>query len=299
MYNYQLESRSILEQPLQLTCTAAQKLYTALLINAQPQNRYYRYDFLFDNCTTRARDIIVQNALGPVHFQPILPTPPPTFRDLLHTYLDRGGQYWSRLGIDILLGVKLDKRVTNEQSMFLPDYLLKGIDKASVSNHRLAAPPQTILQMPSPLNKGSLFRPGIVFTILLIVVAALSFTKTRWAATALSGFDFLFFFVLGLAGLLLLFMWFGTDHIVCRDNFNLIWALPTHVVAAFVLNQKRGWVPVYFKIVLVLCALLLLTWAWLPQRLNPALIPIVLLTILRSWFLSKGTPYAVAKRNRL
>ena len=56
---------------------------------------------------------------------------------------------WSKLGIDLLLGARLDKKLTNQQAMFLPDYLLKGIDKATVGNSRLARPPDTILQMPA------------------------------------------------------------------------------------------------------------------------------------------------------
>jgi len=296
MYNYQLESRSVQEQELLLDCISAQKLYGALMMNAQPQNRHYRYDFLFDNCTTRARDIVARNAPSPVIFNTILPSPPPTFRDQIHTYLDLGGQYWSRLGIDILLGIKLDQRVTNLQSMFLPDYLLKGFDHATTNHHPLASPPKTILQMPSPLNKGSLFRPGIVFTILLVVGVALSFSKARWAVNAISFFDFLFFFVLGLSGLLILFMWFGTNHTVCRDNLNILWALPTHFIIAFVLHKNKKWIHVYFKTVLVISGMLVLTWPWFPQELNVALLPIVLLIIVRSWFLSKWNIYAGAKR---
>lgn len=287
---YQWESRSIQEQVLQLSCEEKQKLYTALQTNARTENRYYRYDFLFDNCTTRARDIVARTSATPVAFQNILPNDIPTFRDMIHTYLDRGGQYWSKLGIDLLLGAKLDKQVTNQQSMFLPDYLLKGFDKAFVSdtvgNQPLVSPPQTILPMPSPLNKGSLFRPAIIFSFLLLLVLALSLFKTKGAATALQVFDFLFFFILGLAGLLLLFMWFGTDHVVCRDNFNLLWALPTHVVLAFFVHRKKQWVGNYFKGVFVVTLLLTAAWAFLPQEMNNALLPLLALILLRSWKLS-------------
>jgi len=299
MYNYQLESRSVQEQLLLLSCPEERQLFQALLLNAQPENRNYRYDFLFDNCTTRARDMIMSHTHMPVKTQNILPYPPPTFRDLLHSYLDMGGQYWSKLGIDILLGIKVDKRVSNMQSMFLPDYLLKGVAATTVDQQPLAAPPKTILQMPSPLNKNPAFSPGVIFTILLLMVAAVSFTKAPWAIRAIYIFDFVFFLLLGLAGILILFMWFGTNHTVCRDNFNLLWALPTHIIAAFMLQQNKKWVQIYFKIVLIISAVLLISWPWFPQSINNALLPIVLLIILRSWYLSKGPTYAVAKRNRI
>lgn len=296
MYEYQLQSRSIQEQVLQLSCAEKQKLYTALQVNTQEQNRYYRYDFLFDNCTTRAGDIVAKNTDSPVVFNNILAENHPTFRNLIHSYLDAGRQYWSKLGIDILLGAKLDRKVTNREAMFLPDYLLKGFDSAIVNNHSLVTTPQTILQMPSPLKDKSFFTPGIVFSLLLVIVVGISFVQSNWIRRFLSIFDFLFFFILGLAGLLLLFMWFGTDHKVCQNNYNLFWALPTNVVMAFFVHSKKQWVKRYFSIVFWLSVVLALTWFFLPQQMNNALYPIILLIVYRSWRLAKTKLYA-GKRN--
>jgi hypothetical protein len=281
---------------LQLSCEEKQRLYTALQTNAQEQNRYYKYDFLFDNCTTRAGDIVVKNTDSLVVFKNILPKDHPTFRNLIHSYLNAGHEYWSKLGIDILLGAKLDRKVTNREAMFLPDYLLKGFDSASINNHPLVTPPQTILQMLSPLAEKSFFTPALVFSLLLVVVVAISFFSSKWARTIISIFDFLFFFTLGLSGLLLLFMWFGTDHKVCQNNYNLFWALPTNVVMAFFVHSKRLWVQKYFRIVSWLTLVLLVTWFLLPQQMNNALLPIVLLIVYRSWSLSKNKLYA-GKRN--
>jgi hypothetical protein len=287
IYQYQMEGRSVVEQPLLLSCAEEQQLFAALQWNAQEENRYYLYDFLFDNCTTRARDIIAKNTLPPVVFQNILPKDVPTFRDLIHTYLDLGGQYWSKLGIDMLLGAKLDREVSNLQSMFLPDYLKQGMDAALVQQRPLAGPTRAVLIMPSPLNKGSLFRPSIVFSVLLVVVVGLQFTRKRWSTRVLKGLDFFFFLLLGLAGVLMLFMWLGTDHRVTQNNYNLLWALPTHTVAAFVLYRGKTWVAHYFRVVFWLTAALLLLWAFLPQEMNPALLPLIMLILLRSWQLSK------------
>jgi len=296
MYEYQLQSRSIQEQVLQLSCAEKQKFYTALQVNAQEQNRYYRYDFLFDNCTTRAGDIVVKNTDSPVVFKNILPEAHPTFRNLIHSYLNAGHQYWSKLGIDILLGAKLDSKVTNREAMFLPDYLLKGFDSASVNNHSLVTPPQTILQMPSPLKDKSFFNPGVVFVLLLVIVVGISFIHSNWVRAFISVFDFFSFFILGLAGLLLLFMWFGTDHKVCQNNYNLLWALPANVVMAFFVHSKKQWVKKYFNLVFWLSLVLAVAWFFLPQQMNNALLPVVFLIIYRSWHLSKTKPYA-GKRN--
>lgn len=286
VYVYKYESRSIREQVIGLSCNEKQKLYSALLVNAKEENRDYRYDFLFDNCTTRAGDIVVKNS-DTVVFKNILPEHIPTFRNLIHSYLHAGNQYWSKLGIDILLGAKLDRKVSNREAMFLPDYLLKGFDSAMVNNRPVVSPAQTILDLPSPLKAKSLFTPVVVFSILLLTIIGISLVKSGWAQATIHVFDFLFFFTLGLTGLLLLFMWFGTDHNVTQNNYNLIWALPTHVILAFFVHKKRKWVHSYFRVVLWLSVLLALTWFFLPQQMNNALLPIVLLIMYRAWHLSK------------
>lgn len=289
IYTYQYESRSVVEQELQLGCLQKQNLWATLRENARPENRYYRYDFLFDNCTTRARDMILRQVTG-AQVPDILPADKPSFRDMLHTYLDRGGQYWSKLGIDLLLGARIDRQVTAAEATFLPDYLMRAVDTATVQGRRLATPPQPVLTMPTPLNKTTPFRPAVVFGILLAVVAGLSLA--RKGQSFLRWFDRLFFFFLGLVGLLLLFMWLGTDHKVCRDNLNLLWALPTHAVAAWYAGRNTDRTLTYFKAVCWGSMLLLATWAFIPQQLNPAFIPLVVLIAVRSWFLSKPKAYA-------
>lgn len=287
VYQYQAESRSIVEQDLLLDCTEREKLFRALQLNAREENRYYRYDFLVDNCTTRARDIVASTTDTSIRFHNILPAEVPTFRDLIHTYLDDGGQYWSKLGIDMLLGSRVDKKVSNLQAMFLPEYLMKGFDSATLGNQKLVIPPQQILAMPTPLNKKSLFIPSIVFSALLLLSIVLYFIRSKQANVALSVLDFVLFFSLGLAGLLMIFMWFGTEHTVCRDNFNLIWALPTHLVIAFLIHKEKEWLRNYFKAVVLINGMLLLTWFLLPQELNLSLIPFLILVMFRSWGLSK------------
>jgi hypothetical protein len=175
--------------------------------------------------------------------------------------------------------------------MFLPDYLLKGFDSATVGGRPLVSRPIPVLQMPSPLNAGSLFRPAVVFGVLLALVATLTFVRRRWAQRSLLVFDVVFFFLLGLAGLLLLFMWFGTDHVVCRDNFNLLLALPTHVVMAFFILRRKDFARKYFFAVFLLTAILLLAWFFLPQQMNNALLPLAGIVLLRSWVIGKAASF--------
>jgi len=295
VYQYQVESRSIIEQVLQLNCTEKERLYNALLVNAQEQNKFYLYDFLYDNCTTRARDIVAKNTDTAVHFRNILLNDTPTFRNLIHSYLNAGNKYWSKLGIDMLLGAKLDNKVSNTEAMFLPDYLMRGFDSAVVGNKPLVGQKLTILELPSPFNSNALFTPFVVFTMLLVLVVFISFKRTTAAAKFIRIFDVVFFLILGLSGLLMLFMWFGTDHKVTQNNYNLLWALPAHLFVPLFIRKNFSGYKIYFIITLYVSLALLLLWFFLPQQMNNALLPIMLLVIFRSWHILKVN--YVTKRN--
>jgi len=287
LYQYQMESRSVIEQELSFTCAQKEKLLAALRNNALPQNRFYRYDFLFDNCTTRAGDMVDSTTGANVDFKNLLPARPLTFRDHIDVYLNKANQDWSQLGIDLLLGAKMDRAANNQEAMFLPDNLMMAFDSATADNKPLVAKKQTILAMPSVASESLWVTPVVAFGLLLIIYAALTLTKKRSAQKLLGSLDFVLFFVLGLIGVLLLFMWFGTDHALCANNYNLLWALPTNLVAAFFVHKNLAWVKQYFGIVFWITVLLLLTWFFLPQRMNNGFLPLVLTIALRSWMLSK------------
>jgi hypothetical protein len=286
VWQYQAESRSIVEQELAVNCLQKEQIYAALRTNALPQNRFYRYDFLFDNCTTRARDIIAKNSGGTVTYPVLIAGEQPTFRNLIHVYLNRAHQDWSKFGIDLLLGAKLDRKTTNLETTFLPDNLMKAFDSTTVSGLPLVKEETPLLVMPSLATESYLITPFVLFALLLLVGGLLTFVRKGWARKAVAALDFFLFFVLGAVGVLLLFMWFATDHALCANNYNLLWALPTHAVTAFFLFSRKRWVQTYFRVVFFLQLALLLLWVFLPQQLNTALIPLLFLLVLRSWILS-------------
>jgi hypothetical protein len=288
LFQYQAESRSIVEQELNVTCGQKEQLFAALRTNALPENRFYRYDFLFDNCTTRAGDIIVKNSGGTAQFRSLFGGGQPTFRELIYVYLNKAHQDWSKFGIDLLLGAKLDRQATNKEAMFLPDNLMMAMDTATVNGLPLVGEEQPVLVMPLVATESYLITPFVLFTMLLAAGVILSFVNSKSNFRVTQVFDFLFFFILGLTGILLLFMWFGTDHALCANNYNLLWALPTHTAAAFFVHKKERWVTLYFRAVFFISLLLLAGWAFLPQHLNTALLPLVFLLVLRAWMLSKN-----------
>jgi len=284
---YDYYKRGITEQVINLSCEEKQGLVAALFENAKEENKYYRYDFNYDNCTTRLRDMVEKVAGKQLATKNILPKPNTTFRNLIHVYLDRGGQQWSKFGIDLLLGNPMDKIVTNREAMFLPDYLLMAFDSSALDGKPAMVEKKILLNYFDAYKTKTGITPLIVFGILFLIIAVLSFsTRNRWNLF-FRIFDPFFFIFLGLLGILILFMWFGTEHAMCRNNFNILWTLPTHLPAALLLFSKRQWVNTYFRFIFFYTIALLIAWFFLPQQFNTAFLPIVGIILIRSYFLSK------------
>jgi drug/metabolite transporter (DMT)-like permease len=136
----------------------------------------------------------------------------------------------------------------------------------------------------------------VVFSILLAAALILTFARRQGANQALSIIDFLLFLLAGLSGCIMLFMWFATDHLLCRDNYNLLWALPSHLGLALYVHSNKPWVKKYFTGATILYTLLLLGWFFMPQNLNDALLPLVALLAFRSAALAQLFTYAKNKR---
>ena len=255
-----------------------------LQTNMMRQNMFYKYDFTFDNCTTRLRDLVEKTADAPVQFGEVLHTRA-TFRDLIYEYLDYNDKQWSKLGIDILLGSRLDAKMKPREVMFLPDYLMKSFDSTTIGNRRLVQEKHHLFNSTLPSQKINIAtHPFFIFSCIFLLIVLLSFSKNTFITRLLTAFDGFMFFITGLMGILLIFMWFGTDHIMCRDNFNLLWAWPTNTIAAFYIHSKKRPVKKYFIIYAVFNLVLLACWFFLPQHMNPALIPIIAILIFRSLF---------------
>lgn len=280
---YEQENRGVTEQVLNLTCYQKNKIYALVNENMMGPNRRYKYDITFDNCTTRLRDLIEKGTDSSVRFQSNT-NKKLTFRDLIYVYLNNGDKQWSKLGIDILLGSRMDVVATPYQQMFLPDYLMNNLDSSTVNSAPLVSDKNPVVKTSHDFHtKDNLTHPFFLFVCLFVIIAFLSFSKNKPVQKILASFDGFLIFITGLLGILILFMWFGTDHIMCRDNYNLLWAWPMNVVAAFYIHSTRKWARIYFLIYGIFLLLLFVFWQIIPQHFNTALIPIFLILILRSF----------------
>jgi hypothetical protein len=84
-------------------------------------------------------------------------------------------------------------------------------------------------------------------------------------------------------GIVLALLWVATNHHAAAKNFNLLWALPTHIVAVIAFIRRPRWLSNYFLAVAILTALLLISWPFLPQNLNDSLIPLVIAIGIRAF----------------
>lgn len=284
MEAYREEKRSVTEQVLNLTCDEKRMIWEFLQNNYRPENRDYKYDFLYDNCSTRIRDIF-SRIFGPgMATSNIIPEEGLTFREIINAYLKN--KPWERLGINIMFGKSTDKAMTNQQIMFLPDYLMKGADSSRINGKPFVAKKMVLYEPQNALQTGYPFylHPLLWLSLMAIIVIILSFNG-QWGFSRifLPWIDRCLFFLTGTLGLFLLFMWFGTDHKVCAWNYNLLWAFPFNVVFSFYLPRNTRVVKRYASLVIALNLFLLLGWAVLPQKLLPEFIPVLAMLIVRAW----------------
>lgn len=236
LQEYNNPQRRVEEQELLIKGEEKQAIRDYLVDNAREENRYYKYDFFFDNCATRIRDVFPKALGHQFKYGSTLPENSQlTYRQIMNAYFYR--VHFERLGCNLLLGSRIDKVMTDEEVMFLPDYLRNGLEGAKVKDQLVAAPIQVIYEGPGHVPAG-LNWPFIVLTIAAIItIAGLLLPKLKWLGSAMS---FLFLLVTGLLGTLMLVMWLGTDHQGCQNNFNILWALPTNLFLAFLPKRNKG-----------------------------------------------------------
>jgi hypothetical protein len=289
MYEYQYFGRGVNEQVFDLTCEEKNKLQAFMFNNMAEGNRYYKYDFLKDNCSTRLRDIIFRKGQkDAIRATPLL-IGSSTYRDHLHVYLDRAGMEWTKLGIDLLLGMEADHQMDANESMFLPDFLQSGLQGVKVGSRNLVNQEGIILKDMQPTPTAPSFWTTPLFVFILVMIFYFSLAAPRMARIRkihrIS--DNVLFFITGILGCILTFMWFGTDHQSFGYNLDLVWAMPFNLPVAFMLNKKNTGIKYYLRGFSVLQLILLFLIFLMPGIINLAVAPLIVALSFRSWMISK------------
>lgn len=283
---YELQKRSLIEQKLRLTQIERQEIFNFVENNALPENRTYRYDFLFDNCSTRLRDLL-EDVLGnrlTYHTE----APDSTYRQILqpavHAYP------FLSLGIDVALGLPVEQKPSARELMGLPLYMMKSYDGAKVEVDGDSLPlvfeKSTILSVDVPEGESERGHARILFYSLIwglfLLSLWVSYAKASYCIQLRSWFDRFLFGLVGLSGILAVFLWFIALHNVTNNNLNLLWAWPTHFGIIWMLSHQKEIVKVYMRICAITLMIFLCGWSFWPQELNVNQVPIILALLVRS-----------------
>lgn len=290
--NYQKENRTITEEVLDLSTLEKQHFYNFLENNAKPENKKYLYDFFYDNCATRIRDVTT-NVLGKenLDFKDELLQQHKTYRDLIHQKLDM--HPWGKFGIDLALGSVIDKEAKPKEYCFLPEYIQKNFVHAVRIKAEIPLVKKTriIFQKREEQKQTTIFKPFLVFTIIafLVLLVTLKDFKRKKRTKIV---DFLLLFITGILGLLIFLLWFATDHTATKGNFNVLWAFLPNLFVAFTIFKQKKWQQYYFMFLLFLLLILLILWIFKIQVFHFALLPILFMLFIRYsfniWNMSKS-----------
>ena len=283
--DYKKDQRSVREQVLNLSQKEKQQMFDFLVWNAKEENREYRYNYFFNNCASRVRDVVEKQVDGKVVF-PEKSEHPKTFRQLIKMY--HGRDYWLNFGIDLVVCAPADRLATAYEEMFLPDYLMAHFAHAEIQSEAGTRPlvreTKTLFEAPPMPSPGfSITHPFIVFfliSLLVVLVSVRQFRKNKISPIA----DYLVYGINGLMGVILLWFVFYSEHPAMSPNYNLIWAMPLNLLFALLWTIKK-WRPVtrWYHVFMLGWMLLFVVFGFLlPQTFHIAFYCFVLMILSRA-----------------
>jgi len=279
LYEYRRDKRRVVEEKLNLTQYQKQRLFNLLKENYKPENRKYQYDFFFDNCATRIGQMFYKAFGDSLQYNPANNYEIKTFRNLIDEYLVNS--YWSKFGIDIALGSVIDEPATEMEITFLPDYMSEFANCCTINGEPLISSSRLLVRESAPLTVTPvIIRPQIIFTVVLVIVILLTFLYNHksWIIG-----DKIIFITYGITGIVILLLWFATDHDATANNYNLLWANPLYLIFALFIGSEHKKILKWSTIIILFINIaLLICWNIIPQQYNIVFILFVLIAIIRS-----------------
>ncbi len=229
---YEERGSSVCQQVLNLRPSEKERLRDLLVENMRPENREYRYNFLYDNCTTRARDRIEEAVEGRIVYprQDTLRT----YREIVHQYTAR--HPWAELGNDLCLGAEADRPVSVREEMFAPLYLSRYADGAVIRDSDGGTRPlvlsrsEVVRGRGVEARKGFPLSPALSAWVLFLCVAGLTVAERRRHA-CFWGVDVFLMSLTGGIGCVVTFLFFFSVHPTVGSNWQ-IWVFnPVPLVA--------------------------------------------------------------------
>ena len=276
---YQDWGCQVTEHVLNLTNQEKFNIYNALRTNYLPENRIYRYNFFYDNCSTRPRDIIERNLSGKIIYMPREDFSP-TYRQMLHEHMT--DHRWTAFGIDLLLGVKSDAKTTIREQEFLPENLRYDFDHAFIEHNgqkeplvkerrQLVAPGIQTIEPSLPLTPTLC---GIILLVISLIVLGYEYTKKK----TLRWFDIMWMTITGIVGIVLFLMIFS-EHPTTSLNLQILILNPLSLF--FIWPVWKGRKTIWFTLSMVLTMAFFLGSYW--QDYAEGMEFVALCLLLRYW----------------
>ena len=250
--------------------------------NLLPEYRYYLYDFFYDNCATRVRDIIEKTLGNKLEYPNTSMPDTVTFRQMINKA--EKPMPWYLFGTDFLIGKPGDKTASFRDQMFLPENLMSNLSLTSINRNgikqHLLQNPVTLLSFEKAVNNKHFLSTLNLFIALLVLTILITFT-IRYPEVNL-WLDRIYFLAFAILAIFMIYFNFITDHHATRMNLNIIWLNPILILAFISLFLKRIY-PIWFKIIIMTSVLFLILFPFIPQSINIANIPLLLMLVVRSY----------------
>jgi len=287
--SYVNSSRQIIEQKLNLSEYKKRVLVNKLITNSKEENKDYKYNYFENNCSTKIGDIfnvLLEEEIRNegINLDNINSN---SYRKLVYQHVVPNS--WGALGIDICLGSVIDKNITDQDELFLPYNLKLYFDKLGNSNIRNGDLVETSILFGEYIEyEETSFSPLYVLLILSLIIIIITFLDYL-KITRNVALDIIILLITGLIGLLLVYLWFFSNHIASAWNYNLLWAFPFNLILLFQLLKKKQsrWVLSYLKINVLMLLLMCLHWMIGIQVFNICLISLILALLIRYIYLIK------------
>lgn len=287
LLEYKMENRSVTEQVLNLNKDEITKLWNALVINIRPENREYRYNFFYENCSTKPRDIIERSVTGKIDYQ--WEGKYKSLRDEVHFFTAK--YPWTRFGIDFALGAKADDTSNLKVQQFAPDVLMESFSRAVIVGDSTGKRP-LVKETTQPITIDtdqivkSPWLPDPVLVMWIVFLITIFFT---WLEIKNKKQNFILnsvlYTVAGLLGLLIAFLVFVSEHPTTEINYQLLWLHPVYLIYLPGLmfrrfRRKHSLIIMSLNIPLQIYALA--GTIFLPQIIHPASYPLLLALMVRT-----------------
>lgn len=283
--HYSGDGRKITGQVLNLNAGEKARLLSLIDDNYRPENRGYRYNFIYDNCATRPRDILEKSVDGTVIYETdSLQT---TYRTMLHGFNHRWP--WSELGVDLVLGAEADRTLTYRQHEFLPSYLLDHLNHAVIQdkdgNRKSVVKEVYVIEPMLPMDESPEFPfSPMTCALFLLCVSVILFVWEYLKKRVIWMADLFFFLAQGLAGLIIFVLFFFSEHPCTGSNWLILLFNPVPLIflPRIVKRGIKGSADSYHVANLAFLTLFMIFFVVIPQEIPLVIVPLALVLWLRS-----------------